>query len=107
MKNKYQRMTKEEQKQIYKEFKEQKEEFTKKMERMILFCKIGIIYAIIAILYDILITNNYILAIIDGVILLFCIFMLLRTNNIKIEFLNKFVIEKDKKRKKEIVKKHS
>ena len=100
MKNKYQRLTKEERKQVYKEFKGQKKEFTKKMERMILLCKIGIAYSIIAILYDIIITKNYIMGILDGLILLFCIGMLIKTNNTKVDFLNSFVLSKEKNTKK-------
>ena len=106
MKNKYQRMNKEQKKQLYNDFKELKPVFTKKMERMLLICKIGIIYSIVAILYDLLLTNNYVMTIIDGIILLFCIGMFIKTNNTKIDFLNDFAIKKDKENRKEIVKKH-
>ena len=107
MKNKYQRMTKEEQKKLYKEYKEQKQELTKKMERLLLFCKIGIIYSIIAIIYDLVLTTNITMGITDGIILLFSIAMLIKTNNTKVELLNDYAIKKDKEYKKEIVKKHT
>ena len=106
MKNKYERMTKEEKKQIYKEYKEQKQELTKKMERMFLLCKIGIIYGIIAVLYDFFITKNNFMIILDGIILLFCIAMLIKMKNTKIDLLNDYVLAKEKKYKQEIVKKH-
>lgn len=106
MKNKYERMTKEEKKKIYEEFKKEKEEFTKKMERMLLFCKIGIIYFIIAVLYDFILTQNIVMGIVDSVLLLFCIAMLIKTNNTKIDFLNDYAIARDKKHKQEVVKKY-
>ena len=106
MKNKYQRMDKKEKKLLYKQYKEEKLDFTKKMERMLLFCKIGIIYSIIAIIYDFLLSKNIYMGIFDGILLLFCIYMFIRTNNIKIELLNKYALEKDKKIKKDILKKY-
>ena len=106
MKNKYQRMTKEEKKEIYLEFKKEKKEFTKKMERMMSFCKLGIIFTIFATLFDIFAINEYKRAIVDGILMLFCILMLIKTNNVKVELLNKFSIEKDKKLKKDLVKKY-
>ena len=106
MKNKYQRMNKQEQKQLYNEYKQEKGEFVKKMERVLFICKIGFIIFIIAILYDLFLTKNYNMAIVDGVILLFCVFMFIRTNNVKINCLNDFAISKDKKYKNEIVKKY-
>lgn len=105
MKNKYERMTKEEKKEIYKEFKDKKSELVKKMERMLLICKIGIVYIIIAIIYDFLLFNTISL-IFDGLILLLCIGMLIKTRNTKIELLNTYAIEKEKKSKKEVLEKY-
>ena len=105
MKNKYERMTKEEKKEVYNEYKNEKKELARKMERMLLICKIGIAYFILTLIYDFILFNTISL-ILDGLLLLLCIVALIKTRNTKIDLLNTYVLEKDKKLKSEIAKKY-
>ena len=94
MKNKYDRMNKEEKKELYNKFKKEKKVLYSKMKRFNIILIIGIIYSIVAFIYDFLIKKSLILEIIDIIILVFCIICLIRFYFIKINLLNNYAIKK-------------
>ena len=106
MKTKYERMSNEEKKNLYKEYKKEKEAFVKKMEKMFLLCYLGIGYGLLMFLYDYFIKKNTLSFILDIVVSIFCLLALLKIISTKKSLLNKYAIEKEKKNKKEILKKY-
>lgn len=106
MKNKYERMSKEEKKEVYKEYKLNKKEFSSKMEKMFILCYVGIGYAILMFIYDFFYKKSTVSYILDIVVFVFSIIALLKVVSIKKDLLNKFVLNKDKERKKDILKKY-
>ena len=98
LKTKYERMTKEEKKKLYKEYKLEKKEIAKKMERMFLLVYIGIGYSLLMIVMDI-IKKSTLAYSLDIVLLVFCLVSLWRLIVVKKELLNKFILNKTKKRK--------
>ena len=106
MKNKYERMSKEEKKQVYNKYKLNKKEFANKMEKMFILCYVGIGYAILMFIYDYFYKKSTVGYILDIVVFAFSIVALLKVVSIKKDLLNKFVLNKDKVRKKEVLKKY-
>jgi len=99
LKTKYERMTKSEKKDVYLEYKKEKPELFKKMKRMIVLIWIGIIYSLVMFIYDLLF-KSVLAYVLDIILLLFCIFALIKMLSTKKDLLNKFVLEKDKIKKK-------
>lgn len=106
MKTKYERMTKQEKKELYKEYKKEKSIFASKMEKMFILCNLGIGYGMLMFIYDFFYKKSTVSYILDIIVFIFCLLALIKVISIKKELLNKYAIEKDKKRKKEIVKKY-
>lgn len=98
MKSKYERMSREEKKEVYKKYKSEKLEFVKKMERMFLLCRIGIVYSVLVFLYDFFLNKNVISYSCDIIIFVFCLIVLIKINNTKKNILNNYVIGKKNKR---------
>lgn len=96
MKTKYERMSREEKKALYKDYKKEKEIFVKKMEKMFILCYLGIGYGILMFIYDFWFKKNTISYVLDIIVSLFCFLALLKIFNTKKQLLNKFAIEKDK-----------
>lgn len=97
MKTKYERMTKEEKKNVYKIFKTEKVEISKKLNKMFILCYIGTIYGFIIFFYDYFITKSKLNYILDIIVFIFCILALLKLNSLKKDLLNKFVLENKKR----------
>lgn len=106
MKMFYERMSKEEKRELYKEYKNEKVSFSKKMEKMFLLCYLGIGYALIVFIYDFFYKKSTIGYILDIVVFLFCLLALFKLISIKKELLNNFALKKDKEKKQSIVKKY-
>lgn len=106
MKNKYERMTKLEKRELYKKYKEEKKIFVNKMEKMFILCFIGIGYGIIMFIYDFFFKKNAFSYVLDIVVFIFCLLALLKINSIKKDLLNKYALKQDINRKKEIVKQY-
>jgi len=88
LKTKYERMSKKEKKEVYKEYKKEKCEFVKKMERMFLFCRLGIIYSVLMFLYDFFFGKSSIAYWLDIIVFVFCLLALIKVNSTKKNILN-------------------
>lgn len=106
MKTFYERMSKEERQELYKEYKKEKESFSKKMENMFLLCYLGIGYALMVFIYDFFYKRSTVGYILDIVVFVFCLLALFKLINTKKELLNNFALKKDKEKKQSIVKKY-
>lgn len=106
MKNKYERMSKEEKRELYNEYKNEKKVFVSKMEKMIILCYLGVGYGILMFIYDFFYKKNTLSYVLDIVVFVFCLLALFKVISIKKELLNKFALNKDNNRKKEILKKY-
>lgn len=106
MKTKYERMTKLEKKELYQEYKKEKNTFAQKMEKMFILCYLGIGYGLITFIYDFFYKKSTVSYILDIIVFIFCLLALLKIISIKKQLLNKYALEKDKKRKKEVLKKY-
>lgn len=106
MKTKYERMSKLEKKELYNEYKKEKKVFANKMEKMFNLCYVGIGYGFCMFIFDFFYKKHTLSYVLDIIILAFCLLTLLKIINIKKDLLNKYAIEKDKKKKKEILKKY-
>ena len=74
MKTKYERMSKEEKKEIKLKFKKEKIELYKRFRTMHLLISLGFIYSAIALIFDCFIVKKGSNAIIDIALLMFCLF---------------------------------
>lgn len=106
MKTKYDRMSKVEKKELFKEYKINNTVLVKKMNRMFLLCYLGLFYGIISFCYDCFYKGSTVAYILDIIVFIFCVIVLLRMISIKKRLLNKYALEKDKLRKKDILKKY-
>lgn len=106
MKTKYERMSKEEKKELYNKYKVEKKDLAKKMNNMFILIYVGIFYSIIVFMYDFFYKNSRINYILDIVIFIFCLLAFLKVFNIKKELLNNYAVKLDDKRKKEVLKKY-
>ena len=101
MKNKYQRLTKAEKKQAVKDFRaasEKNNNYMKTLTRMKVYGILGLIYGIAAILSDVFILNAAVWAyLVDGVVIIFSLYLLIQRNTIKTAVVNNFLINKDTK----------
>lgn len=91
MKSKYDMLSKEEKKEIYRKYKTDKSVFVKKMNGMFMLCIIGIIYSIGCFIYDLFNKSNVSL-IFDIIIFVFCLGVYIRILFLKKELLNKYYI---------------
>ncbi len=107
MKNKFDRMTKEEQKEALNKFKEAKPVVYSKFKRLRIICIIGIIYSIIAICIDFYLKQikyDYSLSniIIDCFLLVFCVSFLMFAKRTVSKLVNDMIVkelhEEQKKR---------
>ena len=99
MKNKYQRLTKEEKKQAKKDYKESNEvnaNIYKKLNRLTIISILGIFYAIISFVVDFFLTKNVWDFVIDGILLVFCLVFIIKSQSLLSEQINKFLINKKK-----------
>ena len=94
MKTMYERMSRKEKIELYKEYKAIKGELVKKMERMFTLCWFGIGYSIIAFFYDLYINQNKFLYWIDIIIFIFCIAVIVKVYRTKKDLLNNYALEK-------------
>lgn len=106
MKTKYERMSREEKRKLYKEYKKEKSSFSKKMENMFLLCYIGMAYAVIVFIYDFFYKSSKVGYILDIVVFVFCLLALFKLISTKKELLNNFALKKDKENKKNIFNKY-
>lgn len=100
MKTKYERMSKDEQKELYVKYKKEKPELARKLERMLLFSKVGIGLAIFVFIYDVLIKQGLVNYCIDIFLFVFFILTLIKLNSTKKNLLNEFVLNTGKSKNK-------
>ena len=99
MKNKYQRLTKEEKKRAKRDYKESNEvnaNIYKKLDRLTIISILGIFYAIISFVVDFFLTKNVWDFVIDGILLVFCLVFIIKSQSLLSEQINKFLINKKK-----------
>ena len=99
MKNKYQRLTKEEKKRAKKDYKESNEvnaNIYKKLNRLTIISILGIFYAIISFVVDFFLTKNVWDFVIDGILLVFCLVFIIKSQSLLLEQINKFLINTKK-----------
>jgi hypothetical protein len=99
MKNKYERLSKEEKKQArqdYISFSEVNANIYKKLKRLIIISYIGIIYSVAMFIVDFIITKNVWDFVIDGVLMVFCVWFIIRSKTLISDSINKFLIENKK-----------
>lgn len=115
MKNKFARLSKSEQKKAIEEFKqvdEKNSNLVKRLKRLRLIGFFGIIYSTLVFIMDILNeqgiidfglntfgTRAIINYIVDACLLIFCVFFLVKANQILKEQVNKYLIDKNRKKK--------
>lgn len=103
MKTFYERMSREEKKNLYKEYKKEKGSFSKKMEKMFLLCYIGVIYSVVVFVYDFFFKKSTIGYLLDIIVFIFCLLALFKLISTKKELLNNFALKKDKGREQNVV----
>lgn len=99
MKGKYDRLTKEEKKQIKEEYinkSESNKNYYKRIRSIKIISIFGIVYSILMIFIDFLLKLSLINKIIDCLLLIFCIYFITRSHNLLKVELNKFIISKKK-----------
>ena len=103
MKNKYERLTKEEKKQAYKDFRsenQKNDDYAKTLNRMFVIGLLGFIYGIVSIICDIFLLHAAVWAyLVDAVVIIFTFYLLFQRNSIKSSVLSNYLIEKEKKEK--------
>lgn len=102
MKNKYQRLNKEEKRQARKDFKNSesnKIEIYQRLNRLKTIGIVGIIYSLITFGLDFLFKSTKWNFLLDGALLIFCLLTLIKSNEILVKQINKFLIEKASKEK--------
>ena len=93
MKTKYERMSREEKKEVINSFKIEKSELYRKFRNMNILCYIGIVYSFIVFFYDLLIKKSTINYILDIIIFVFSVLVLFKVKHIKKEMLNNYVLK--------------
>lgn len=106
MKTKYERMSREEKKELYNKYKVEKKDLAKKMNNMFIVIYVGIFYSLVAFIYDFFYKSSRINYILDIVIFIFCLLAFLKVFNIKKELLNNYALKLDDIRKKDVLKKY-
>ncbi len=96
MKNKYQRLSKEEKKQARLDFKKSEENHNKLYERLTRVRAIGvfgILYSILSFLYDFYSQAEIYIFIIDGFLLIFCLVFIIKATELRNRQVNQFLIK--------------
>lgn len=106
MKTKYERMNKEDKKELYKKYRLAKSEFAKKMENMFLLCGVGIGFSVLMFVYDYFFRKTEINYILDIIIFIFCLIAYFRIYCVKKELLNNYALKLNNEYKKKIVKEY-
>lgn len=106
MKTFYERMSKNEKRELYKEYKIEKATFSKKMEKMFLLCYLGMGYALMVFIYDFFYKKSTVSYILDIIVFVFCLLALFKLISTKKDLLNNFALKKDKEKKQNVVKKY-
>ena len=98
MKNKYQRLTREEKKAAIKEYRsvsERNDNYIRILNRMLVLGIIGVVYGIVSVVTDFIFTFtsvfNYI---VDGIVLIFSTFLIVNRNKIVRTAINNYLIDK-------------
>lgn len=101
MKNKFQRMSRQERKELIKEYKNENDNnkhYISTLNRMLVLGIIGFVYGTIAILFDIFVLNvSFWTYIIDAVVMIFTVFLIVQRQRILIATMNNYAINKSKK----------
>ena len=114
MKNRYQRLSKEEKKEAKKRyiaFSDRNKNYMSLLTRMLILGIIGLVYGIISSIFDAFILSVPVYCyIVDAVIVIFSVFLIVQKNQIQASTINKFLIDESKdepvkEEKKETVKK--
>jgi hypothetical protein len=107
MKNKYQRLTREEKKQVVKDFRAESEKnnnYMSVLNRMLILGIIGLIYGIASMLGDLFFFKASVLAyIIDGIVIAFSVFLIVQHFRIKGAVLNYYLVNPKAKEIREAV----
>ena len=100
MKNKYQRLSKEEKKEAKKRyiaFSDRNKSYMSLLTRMLVLGIIGLTYGIISAIFDAFILSVPVWSyVVDGVIIVFSVFLLVQKSRIQSSTINKFLIEETK-----------
>lgn len=99
MKNKYQRLSKEEKKQARESYKQSSEvnaNIYKKLNRLTIISILGIIYAIISFIVDFFLTKIIWDFVLDAVLLIFCLIFIIKSQSLLTEQISKYLISKKK-----------
>ena len=98
MKNKFQRMTKKEKKELIKSYRSESKKndnYIHTLNRMLIFAIIGFIYGFLMMLMDIFILHTSVWSIIvDSIVMIFTTFLIVQRNNIYTGTLNNYAIDK-------------
>ena len=94
MKNKYERLNKEEKKKVYNNYKKEKPILAKKFKNMYLLSYIGCIFGLCSFFYDYFISKSKLNYILDIIIFIFCIISIFIVNKVKKNILNNFLLKK-------------
>lgn len=98
MKIYYDRLSKEDKKELLNKYKVDKKEMYKKMNNMFILCYVCIIVGIVVLIYDCFFNKNITNFVIDIIITIFGIVSLLKMNSYKRELLNKFALDNNFKK---------
>ena len=98
MKIYYKTLSKENKKELKKDFlKTNESKIYKKTQRLIFVCIVGIVFSIISIVFDILYKTGTINYVMDIILFIFCFIFFFFFNNIKQKEINKFALKKANK----------
>lgn len=104
MKNRFERLSKEEQKAAIEEYKNARsgnEVVIKKLKNLRILSIVGIIYAVISFAYDILGNSKYIYSAFDGILLISCVVFFIQSRKLLVRNVNQYLIDIQKKELKE------
>lgn len=101
MKNKYARLTSKEKKALRREYMLQDKSKTliyTKLRRVRLLGIIGLFYAILSFIYDFWFQSLVWSFVLDGLLLIFCLIFILKAGDMANSLLNRYLIDKNKKK---------
>ena len=94
MKNRYQRMTKEERKKLRKDYKDSHAELKKRLDRVVIISIIGILYGIAMFIFDYYRNAVDIWSwIIDSVLVIVCVLLFVQSRRMLAREYNRFAIQ--------------
>lgn len=99
MKNKFQRLTKEEQKQAIEEYisiREQNGIVVKKLKNLRIISILGIIYSLLSFVWEILGNSKYIYYLFDGILLVMCVVFFIQSKKMLESYVNEYLVNKQK-----------